>query len=85
MKLLQHSKLAKAAALALGLTALSGPTLAQVSPAPNQPGDRTIVTTDDNYTTHHRSWGWLGLLGLAGLAGLFGKRNDDTVTTTTRR
>ena len=83
MKLSQHSKLAKAAVLALGLTALSGPTLAQVNPAPNPPADRTYSTTTDDRNERH-SWGWLGLLGLAGLAGLFGKRNDDTVTTTRR-
>lgn len=84
MKLSQHSHWAKAAVLALGLTALSGSALAQVTPAPDRPADRPLVTTDDNDTSRH-SWGWLGLLGLAGLAGLFGKRNDDTVTSSTRR
>lgn len=83
MKLSQHSKVAKAALLALGLTALSGPTLAQVSPAPNPTDDRTYSTTTDDRNDRH-SWGWLGLLGLAGLAGLFGKRNDEAVTTTRR-
>ncbi|MFO1431713.1 MAG: WGxxGxxG family protein [Candidatus Competibacteraceae bacterium] len=83
MKLFKYSTLTKAAVLAMGLTALSGPALAQVNPAPNQPADRTYTTTDDNNNRH--SWGWLGLLGLAGLAGLFGKRNDDTVSTTARR
>lgn len=68
----KKSKLAKAAVLALSLTAvpLSMPVFAQTTTAPDRP---TPVVTED----HDGNWGWLGLLGLIGLAGLAGLRKRD--------
>ena len=68
MNSFRKSKLARAALLALSLTAvpLSMPVFAQDTPAP------VVAEEDDG-----GSWGWLGLLGLLGLAGLAGLRKRD--------
>lgn len=77
----KESKCAKAAVIALSLTAvpLSMPAFAQVTAPPDRTETADRAVTEDE----GGNWGWLGLLGLIGLAGLSGlrKKNDHGVVT----
>lgn len=80
----KNSKLAKAAVIALSLTAvpLSMSAFAQqTSPPTDRPSTTAPVVMEED----DGDWGWLGLLGLIGLAGLLGRRDRGVVTHSTSR